>query len=107
MIVNGIAWVNAQDVDTWNDFWHYWKRFGSFREAYQLVGRIVKSSLEQGILLRDIPLEKWKKFHIFFEEDIYQKLLPSNVVESRLSYGGTGFERVQEELLRWRKKLFT
>ena len=28
-----------------------------FREAYQLVGRIVKSSLEEGILLKDIPLE--------------------------------------------------
>ena len=77
-----------------------------FREAYQLVGRIVKTSLEEGILLKDIPLERWKSFHKHFEEDIYEKLLPSSVVESRLSAGGTGFERVQEQLLFWRKKLF-
>ena len=77
-----------------------------FREAYQLVGRIVKTSLEEGILLKDIPLERWKSFHKHFEEDIYEKLLPSSVVGSRLSAGGTGFERVQEQLLFWRKKLF-
>ena len=77
-----------------------------FREAYQLVGRIVKTSLEEGILLKDIPLERWKTFHKFFEKDIYEKLLPSSVVESRLSAGGTGFERVQEQLLSWREKLF-
>ncbi len=77
-----------------------------FREAYQLVGRIVKISLEEGILLKDIPLERWKTFHKYFEEDIYEKLLPSSVVESRLSEGGTGFERVQEQLLFWRGKLF-
>ena len=77
-----------------------------FREAYQLVGRIVKTSLEEGILLKDIPLERWKTFHKYFEQDIYEKLLPSSVVESRLSAGGTGFERVQEQLLFWREKLF-
>ena len=77
-----------------------------FREAYQLVGRIVKTSLEEGILLKDIPMERWKTFHQLFEEDIYEKLLPSSVVQSRLSDGGTGFEKVQEQLLLWREKLF-
>jgi len=77
-----------------------------FREAYQLVGRIVKTSLEEGVLLKDIPLETWKTFHKLFEKDIYEKLLPSSVVASRLSAGGTGFERVQEQLVLWREKLF-
>jgi len=77
-----------------------------FREAYQLVGRIVKTSLKEGILLKDIPLERWKTFHKYFEEDIYEKLLPSSVVESRVSAGGTGFERVQEQLVLWRQRLF-
>ena len=77
-----------------------------FREAYQIVGKIVKISLQEGILLKDIPLERWKIFHKYFEEDIYEKLLPSSVVESRLSAGGTGFERVQEQLILWREKLF-
>ncbi len=76
-----------------------------FREAYQLVGRIVKTSLEDGILLKDLPLDRWKTFHEYFEADIYEKLLPSSVVESRLSDGGTGFERVKEQLFVWREKL--
>ena len=57
-------------------------------------------------ILKDISLESWKTFHKSFEKDIYEKLLPSSVVESRLSAGGTGFERVQEQLLSWREKLF-
>ena len=60
-------------------------------------------------LSRDEPsqnIERWKTFHKFFEKDIYEKLLPSSVVESRLSDGGTGFERVQEQILSWREKLF-
>ena len=77
-----------------------------FREAYQLVGRIVKTSVDEDILLKDIPLERWKSFHKFFEEDIYEQLLPSSVVVSRLSAGGTGFQRVQEQLVLWRQKLF-
>ena len=77
-----------------------------FREAYQLVGRIVKTSLEDGILLKDIPLDRWKAFHKYFEKDIYEKLLPSSVVKSRNSAGGTGFDRVQEQLFLWREKLF-
>ncbi len=76
-----------------------------FREAYQLVGKIVKNSLEEGILLREIPLTRWKNFHELIEEDIYEKLLPRNVVASRMSEGGTAFERVKEQLLVWQKKL--
>jgi len=34
-----------------------------FREAYQLVGRIVKTSLEEGILLKDILQEGFHEFH--------------------------------------------
>ena len=37
-----------------------------FREAYQLVGRIVKTSLEEKVFLKDIPLESWKTFHKLF-----------------------------------------
>ena len=70
------------------------------------VGVPICSMDDTRILLKDIPLEKWKTFHKFFEKDIYEKLLPSSVVESRLSSGGTGFERVQEQLVLWREKLF-
>ena len=40
-----------------------------------------------------------------FEEDIYEDLQPINVVKSRNSKGGTGFEQVELQLNEWKKKL--
>ena len=74
-----------------------------FREAYQKVGQLVKESLEKGILLRDLSLEQWREIDSAFDEDIFAKLAPEKVVASRISEGGTGFDRVQEQLLAWRR----
>ena len=76
-----------------------------FREAYHLVGSLVKHCLKEGILLKDLTLETWKEFHPSISEDIYDKLSPKNVVASRTSEGGTGFDRVKEQLGKWQKNL--
>ena len=76
-----------------------------FREAYQVVGRAVKLCINQKILLKDLTLEQWKEIHSVIQEDIYEKLNPEKVVASRLSEGGTGFDRVQEEIEKWRNDL--
>ena len=73
-----------------------------FREAYQLVGRLVKLCLEEGILLRDLPLNRWQQLHPGFEQDIYEAIAPRQVVAARLSEGGTGFAQVEKQLQRWR-----
>ena len=73
-----------------------------FREAYQLVGRLVKLCLEEGILLRDLPLNRWQQLHPGFEQDIYDAIAPRQVVAARLSEGGTGFAQVEKQLERWR-----
>ncbi len=76
-----------------------------FREAYQKVGRVVKDSLAQGILLKDLSLEQWRDIDSAIEEDIYEKIVPKQVVASRVSEGGTGFERVEEQLIFWRSRI--
>jgi len=76
-----------------------------FREAYQLVGRLVKLCLEEGILLRDLPLTRWQQLHPGFEQDIYEAIAPRQVVAARLSEGGTGFAQVEKQLQRWRPVL--
>ena len=78
-----------------------------FREAYQVVGDIVKYCLRKEILLKDLKLEEFQTFHNEFKEDIFENLNPMNVVKSRNSLGGTGFEQVKIELHNWQKKLFT
>ena len=76
-----------------------------FREAYQLVGGLVKGCLQEGVLLRDLPLERWQQLHPAFEADIHEAIHPRQVVAARRSEGGTGFEQVQLQLQRARTRL--
>jgi len=76
-----------------------------FREAYQLVGGLVKQCLEEGVLLRDLPLERWQALHPAFEADLYDAIAPRQVVAARISEGGTGFIQVQRQLQQARERL--
>ena len=76
-----------------------------FRNAYQIVGNIVKYCLTKNILFKDLNLEEFQTFHREFEEDIFDNLAPTNVVKSRNSVGGTGFDQVKVEVNKWKKKL--
>ncbi len=76
-----------------------------FREAYQIVGGLVKTCLDQKVLLRDLTLAQWKAYHPSIGEDLLDKLSPQSVVSSRKSEGGTAFVRVQEQLEYWRSRL--
>jgi len=76
-----------------------------FREAYQLVGGLVKGCLREGVLLRDLPLDRWQALHPAFEADIFAAIAPLRVVEARRSEGGTGFDQVREQLARARQRL--
>ena len=76
-----------------------------FREAYQLVGAVVRRCLEQNCLLRDLDLETWKELHPAFGADLHDALAPRAVVAARRSEGGTGFDRVGEQLQLWSTRL--
>lgn len=71
-----------------------------FREAYNLVGKVVRTCLEAGKLLKDLSLEEWQALHPAFEADIYEAIAPAQVVAARNSAGGTGFEQVRKALNR-------
>jgi argininosuccinate lyase len=70
-----------------------------FREAYNLVGKVVKTSIAAGKLLKDLTLEEWQQIHPAFAEDIYEAISPRTVVAARNSYGGTGFAQVKTALI--------
>ncbi|MFN6343486.1 MAG: argininosuccinate lyase [Cyanobium sp.] len=76
-----------------------------FREAYQLVGGLVKSCLAEGVLLRQLPLERWQQLHPAFEADIFAAIEPRQVVAARRSEGGTGFAGVRAQLQVQRSRL--
>jgi argininosuccinate lyase len=76
-----------------------------FREAYNLVGQVVKTSLRASKLLRELTLEEWQAIHPAFEADIYEAITPQQVVSARNSYGGTGFNQVRQALQRAQQTL--
>ena len=78
-----------------------------FREAYNLVGKVVKTSIAAGKLLKDLTLEEWQQLHPAFAADIYEAISPRTVVAARNSYGGTGFVQVNKALLVARTALGT
>ena len=69
------------------------------------MGAVVRRCLEQGCLLRDLSLEAWQDLHPAFEADLFAALEPKAVVAARRSEGGTGFDRVDEQLEIWSQRL--
>jgi argininosuccinate lyase len=101
-----LAEAVTQDFSNATDVADYLAARGvPFREAYNLVGKVVKTSLAAGKLLKDLTLEEWQQLHPKFEADIYEAIAPRQVVAARNSYGGTGFARIKESLEFARKHL--
>ncbi len=97
--VERLATAVTTDFANATDVADYLVRQGiPFREAYQQVGLIVKTCLSEGILLKDLSLERWQAFHPAFANDIYAAISPQQVVAARNSDGGTGFEAVASAL---------
>ena len=69
-----------------------------FREAYQLVGGLVKRCVVEGRLLAELSLDDWQALHPAFEVDIRSTIAPRQVVAARRSEGGTGFAEVRRQL---------
>ncbi len=91
----------GEDFSNATDVADYLVRKGiPFRAAHDLVGQIVRICLAEGIVLRELPLQRWKTFHPAFEADIFTAIDPRQVVAARLSAGGTGFAVVREALQR-------
>lgn len=78
-----------------------------FREAYNIVGKVVKTSIAAGKLLKDLTLEEWQEIHPAFAEDIYEAISPRQVVAARNSYGGTGFDQVKQAIATAKNHIFT
>jgi argininosuccinate lyase len=94
-----LAEAVAEDFSNATDVADYLAAKGvPFREAYNLVGKVVKSSLAAGKLLKDLTLEEWTALHPSFEADIYAAIAPKQVVAARNSFGGTGFEQIKQAI---------
>ncbi|MCM1984355.1 argininosuccinate lyase [Lyngbya confervoides] len=89
----------AEDFSNATDVADYLAAKGvPFREAYNIVGLVVKTCLSQNKLLKDLSLVEWQALHPQFEADIYDAIAPQQVVAARNSFGGTGFAQVKSAI---------
>ncbi|MGG2064058.1 argininosuccinate lyase [Bacillus sp. S14(2024)] len=69
-----------------------------FRQAHEIVGKLVLHCINEGVYLLDLPLTTYQEMSSLFEEDLYEVLSPYAAVKRRNSAGGTGFEQIEQAL---------
>jgi len=77
---------------------HLAKRGVPFREAHEVVGRIVRDRLATGADLGDLTLDELRRYHKGFEASAIEESRPERSLASRASPGGTAPDRVREAL---------
>jgi len=75
-----------------------------FREAHEIVRRIVEFAKLENIRLKEISLEEYKSFCELFDEEV-KSLSPSASVSLRSEVGGTSPTQVEYQLKRAREHL--
>jgi argininosuccinate lyase len=76
-----------------------------FREAHEVVGKIVMRAIELGGEIERLNLAELQSFSSRFGEDVYEALSLSQTLGAKSQIGGTSPERVAEALKAARKSL--
>ena len=76
-----------------------------FREAHEVVGKLVRHCVEKRTDLDSLSLDSFKSFSSLFENDIFDAIALETVVNRRTTRGGTGLSAVEDQLKRMQEKL--
>lgn len=96
----GAAFSNATDLAD------YLARKGlPFREAHDVVGRLVAICLKEGVSLESLPVERMQEVSALIEPDVMDRLHLDAVVNARNSFGGTAAIEVERQIELAREKL--
>ena len=69
-----------------------------FREAHQLLGRMVKYCLEEGKRFENLTLEEYGHFSPLFEKDVFERIKLKSCVFGKNSPGGTGKRSLKHQM---------
>ncbi|HEL1591943.1 TPA: argininosuccinate lyase [Streptococcus suis] len=69
-----------------------------FRQAHEIVGKLVLECSKAGYYLQDVPLERYQELSPVIGPDIYTALESEAAVSRRNSLGGTGFESIRQQI---------
>lgn len=76
-----------------------------FRDAYKVVGNIVKYCIENNTTLEKLDLSVYKQFNPVFEQDVYQAIDLINCVNKRNVIGGPAKEQVEKQIVNLEESL--
>lgn len=89
----GEGFINATDLAD------YLTRKGMpFRDSYKITGSIVNYCINNGLILENVPLEKYREYSTLIGKDVYEAIDLMTCVKSRISKGGTSPESISEQI---------
>lgn len=81
------------------------KKNVAFRDAHEIVGRLVLYGIENNKALDDFTLEEFKNISEVFDNDIYDAISLRTCVEKRNTKGAPGLKAINDEIEASRKLL--
>jgi argininosuccinate lyase len=75
-----------------------------FRQAHEMVGRIVRRAIERGCELNDLPIDQFKSFSPLIDDDVFPALSLKQTLATKSQIGGTAPDQVSEALAAARKE---
>jgi argininosuccinate lyase len=88
------GFTNATDVAD-----YLAKKGVPFREAHEIVGKLVLKCLEEGRRLEELSLEEYRRLSPFFSSDIYETISIEACVSRRNTPGGPARKAVEDCIL--------
>ena len=76
-----------------------------FRQAHEVIGKLVAYALEQQRTLRDLTIDEFRKFSDRFGPDTFEVLNLDRAISRRTTIGAPSLENVAAELERWKSIL--
>lgn len=81
------------------------KKNVAFRDAHEIVGRLVLYGIEHGKALDDFSLEEFRNISGYFDYDIYDAISLKTCVEKRNTKGAPGLTAIMNEIKESKKLL--
>ena len=81
------------------------KKNVAFRDAHEIVGRLVLYGIEHGKALDDFSLEEFRNISEYFDYDIYDTISLKTCVEKRNTKGAPGLTAIMNEIKESKKLL--
>ncbi|MCP5283202.1 MAG: argininosuccinate lyase [Rhodoferax sp.] len=76
-----------------------------FRDAHETVAHAVKTAIDQGVDLAELPLQVLQGFNARIEQDVYAVLSLRGSMQARNILGGTAPDQVRAQVARHRQRL--